>query len=170
MGSSRRSWLPQSASLVAQLTPCLPTPAPAFDPSDKWGTSSMLDGEEGLRKVPRGSRGWVHALRQLFCQSSSTGCPEASVHLICSPCPSLGTSFVPDNLLASHQPLEVLAGSRAMDVMGSGSSQRNSQHGTRGWQAAPLQDCSSLHQSKAKAEVFTFPWPPGPSCHGDVSS
>lgn len=54
LGSSWRSWLLQSASQVAQLTPCLPTPAPAFDPSDKQGASSMLDGGEGLTKVPRG--------------------------------------------------------------------------------------------------------------------
>lgn len=33
----------------------------------------MLDGGEGLTKLPRGSRGRVHAPRQLFCQSSSAG-------------------------------------------------------------------------------------------------
>lgn len=46
-------------------TPASP-PAPAFDPGDRRGASSMLDGEEGLRKVPRGTRSRVHTLRSGF--------------------------------------------------------------------------------------------------------
>lgn len=150
LGSSWRSWLLQSASLVAQLTPCLPTPAPPFDPSDKRGVSSTLDEGEGLTKVPRGSLSRVHTPRQLFCQSSSTGLSRGRHAFDLQPPCSLRTSFVPDNLLASHQPLEVLVGPGAMDVMESGSPQRYSQCGARGGRQPHSKTAAPCAKAKPK--------------------
>lgn len=87
------------------------------------------------------------------------------MRLICSTPTSLRTSFVPDNLLASHQPLEVPVGPGGMDVVGS-----VPHRGTPSVGQVLLQDSSCLCQSKAEADVSPFPWTPGPSCHGDVSS
>lgn len=82
--SSWRSWLPQSASQVAQLTPLPPTPAPVFDLSDRQGALSMLEGGKGLMEAPWGSHGWVHMRHSSF---SLLGFSKRDVHLICSPPP-----------------------------------------------------------------------------------
>lgn len=166
--SSWRSWLPQSASQVAQLTPLPPTPAPVFDLSDRQGALSMLEGGKGLMEAPWGSHGWVHMRHSSF---SLLGFSKRDVHLICSPPrPGLRTAFLPDNSLASHQPLEVPVGPGGGGCGGETGPLEvwSSLHGARGWWAGLLWDPkpagtpSSPCQAKAKPKLPPSPWPPGP--------
>lgn len=69
----------------------------------------MLDGGEGLGKVPQGSCGGVHAPHGGFSGAAAPlGFAERGVCLICN-LPGPSAAFVPDNNLAAHQPLEVPA-------------------------------------------------------------
>lgn len=70
-GSSWRSWLPQSASQVAQLTPCLPSRPLPLIPVTSRELQVFSVGEKGCRRCPGGSRGRVQAPRLLFCRSGS---------------------------------------------------------------------------------------------------